>query len=154
MLAQTLKDYGEIGVELLQQEVQKVSATGKTAASIRFEVTPTGLQLIGRGYFEALETGRGPRQGSTYENFDTSMLEYMNVRGIGAGLTQKKKEQLARFLTYRINRDGDKLWKQGHGEKVRDVYSKALDKFVDELTQAVKQDLVEASFNEVSGVWH
>ena len=49
-----LTTYGQIGVELLKQSIPK--ATGKTAASIHFEVTPNRLQIFGRAFFKALET--------------------------------------------------------------------------------------------------
>jgi hypothetical protein len=55
----------------------------------------------------------------------------------------------AKSLAWRINKVGDKLWRQGHGAKVRDVYSDALAKFVEELTQAVKKDQMESLLSKV-----
>lgn len=147
MLAQVLDQQGKIGVAVVKAAIEVYSATGKSADSVRYEATGTTLKIFARGYIEAMETGRGPRQSSQDGNFKDSMLEYMKAKGIGADLTPKKREQLAKFLVLRINRDGDKLWQKGGG---RDVYSSALDKFVDELMAAVSKDQLEAFQAKVS----
>lgn len=141
----TLHAYGHLGTELLKLAVGKVSATGETEKSIRYDVIEkegsTRFRLIGRKYFSAIETGRGPRKSSTDGGFKNHMLKYMEARGIGADLTPKKREQLARFLVYKINKEGDQTFKDGG----RIVYSKELQKFIEELKEAVaktKKDYV------------
>lgn len=137
MAAQEILDaYGKIGVEVLRQQVSTISATGKTANSIRYEVTEDRLQIFGRKFFETIETGRGPRKSSEYGGFNDSMYEYMVAKGIGADLPEKKRRQLAKFLAYRINRDGDKTYQHGG----RQVYSEALAKLVEELKKALIAD--------------
>jgi hypothetical protein len=146
---QTLNNYGQIGVEALKQDVNKVSATGKTAESIRYEVTMEEtiqkLTFYGRKFFKALETGRKPRESSEYSGFDVSMYEYMQARGIGADLPEKKRKQLAKFLAYKINKEGDKTYKQGG----RKVYSPTLTKLVDELTIAIIKDVKLLTIKEI-----
>lgn len=156
MTQEVLNTYGPVGVEVLRQNVALVSATQKTMDSIRYEVEPNRLLLFARGYFSALETGRGPRKSSEPGSppFEDSMLEYMKARGIGGDLSEKKRKQLARFLTYKINKEGDSLWKKGHGAKVRDVYSFALDRFVTELTTALKQDFVDEVMIKIKDSLH
>lgn len=136
-----LNQYGQIGVEALKEDVSKVSATGKTERSIRYEVEQKGtisvLRFIGREFFQTLETGRGPRKSSTYGEFDVSMYEYLQARGIGADLSEKKRKQLARFLTWKINKEGDKTFKMGG----RIVYSPTLSKLADELKAALAKDI-------------
>lgn len=138
-----LTRYGTIGVESIKQDVNQVSATGKTAESVRFEVTFKDgrwtLTFYGREFFKAIETGRGPRRSSTYSGFDESLLEYMKARGIGSDLSEKKRKQLARFLAYKINREGDLTYKKGG----RIVYSENLSKLVDELIKALATDVVK-----------
>lgn len=140
-ITSTLNKYGEYGVELLKADVQQVSATGKTAASIRYEVQQSGtlsiLRYIAREYFQALETGRGPRKNTSYQEFDESMYEYMLARGIGSDLSEKKRRQLARFLAYRINKEGDSTFKRGG----RVVYSPTLLKLAEELKAAIAKDI-------------
>ena len=128
---ETLTAYGALGVELLQNAVPK--ATGKTAQSIRYVVYPNRLVILARAFFETLETGRGPRKDSTYSGFDKSLLDWMAARGIGSELDEKKKKQLARFLSYKINKEGDKTFRQGG----KTVYSQILAKFVDELKKEI-----------------
>lgn len=137
MLAQVLKDQGEIGVAVIKAAIDVYSATGKSADSVRYESTGNTLQIFARGFIEAMETGRGPRQSNQDGGFQDSMLDYMKAKGIGADLTPKRRNQLARFLVLKINREGDNLWKKGGG---RDVYSSTLDKFVEQLMAAVAKD--------------
>lgn len=133
---------GQAGVEALKQAVRPYSATGETEDSIRFEIVQTGtkitLRFLARKFFSALETGRGPRKSSTYQEYDLSILEYMKARGIGSDLTDKKRKQLAKFIAYKINKEGDATFKKGG----RIVYSPTITKLIAELTQAVKKDLI------------
>lgn len=142
MIQEILEQYAPIGVEVLRQNVMLIQGTGKTADSINSEVLPNRLLLKARGYFAALETGRGPRKSSEKGSppFTDSMLEWMKARGIGGDLSEKKRRQLARFFTYKINKEGDSLWKKGHGAKVRDIYSSQLQRFVDELTKVIAEE--------------
>jgi hypothetical protein len=148
IIRKTLDRYGNLGTQALKQDVSKVSATGKTAESIRHEVTYDNpywkLTFYGREFFKALETGRAPRKGNEYEGFDVSMYEYMQARGIGSDLPEKKRKQLAKFLAYRINKEGDKTYKQGG----RIVYSNTLTKLVNELIEALKRDVINKYIEE------
>lgn len=142
---QILTDYGKMGVILLREDVSKVSATGETEASIRFEVGTVGfkttLRLIGRKFFSALETGRGPRKSSEYQEYDLRMYDYLVAKGIGSDLSEKKRRQLARFLTYKINKEGDSVFKSGG----RVVYSPTLTKLIAELKTALTRDFIKTS---------
>jgi len=149
MLVEILDTYGKIAVESLKQDVEKVSATHKTSASIHYEVKKEGtaqsLLIYGRKFFKALETGRGPRKNNEYQQYDVSMYEYMQARGIGADLPEKKRKQLARFLAWKINKEGDKTFKTGG----RQVYSDNLNRIVQELIAAVKKDTIGMYIAEI-----
>lgn len=157
MIDDVLKAYAPIGEEVLKMNVQRVGVTGKTVESIRSEVSPNRLMLLARGYFAALETGRGPRVNQAYEEFDTHLDEWMVAKGFQSKISKTGNKYYkigeswvsAKSLAYKINTVGDKLWRQGQGEKVRDVYSNALAKFVEELTQAVKKDQIESLLSKV-----
>lgn len=140
---------GKLGVEALKQDVQKVSATGETAESIRYEVKSTQtmdrLLIYGRQFFSALETGRGPIQNNQQGEFKENILEWMKARGIGADLSEKKRLQLARFFTYKINKEGDQIFKQGG----RVVYSPTITKLVMQLKDEVIKDFAKLYLREI-----
>jgi len=137
MLKDVLEQQGKKGVEIVRAAVSKYSATGETERSIEYKSDATSLQILAREFIIAMETGRGPRQSSSDGGFKDKMLKYMQARGIGADLDQKKKDALAKFLVLKINREGDRLYKKGGG---RDVYTSAVEKFAEDLIQAVSRD--------------
>lgn len=148
-LVKTLTEYGKLGEMALRTDVQKVSATGKTADSIRFEIsiesTTMTLRFVGRQFFKALETGRGPCKSSTYQQYDISLLEYMEARGMLSGLTQKQKESKAKSLAWYINKHGDSTYRKGG----RIVYSPTITKLVSELKRAITQDFRKFYLKEI-----
>lgn len=144
--SEILAAYGELGVQLLKQKVAPYSATGKTVNSIRFESDDNRLVIYGRGYFKALETGRGPRKSTEQGDFLDNMLDFMKAKGIGSELSDKKRKQLARFLTLKINREGDKLFKKGG----RIVYSDVMDKFKDDLKEALKKQFKRELLDKIA----
>lgn len=152
-ITQTLHKYGQAGVQALKNDVSRISATGDTKDSIRYEVKSTDdtdtLKLIGRAFFKAIETGRGPRQSTKDEGFKDKMLEYMKARGIGSDLDEKKREQLAKFLVMKINREGDKTYKQGG----RIVFTPTLNKLVDELRRELARDFQQGYVKELKGLF-
>lgn len=141
-IANTLNNYGILGVELLKASVRPLSATGETEKSISYEVTSSEatdtLKIFAREFFSTIETGRGPRKSSTPGGFKDKMLDYMRARGIGSDLSEKKREQLAKFLTWKINKEGDRTYKQGG----RQVYSNDLEKYIQALKEALRKDFV------------
>ncbi len=148
-----LNNYGQLGVVMLKENIGKVTATGKTVNSIGYEIeskeaTDT-LIIFGREYISTLETGRGPRKATTQGDFLDNMLEYMQARGIGSDLTDKKRRQLARFLTLKINREGDKTYKAGG----RQVYSNDLEKYIESLKEALKKDFQVTFRNNIKSVF-
>lgn len=148
-----LDRYGKIGVEALKQDVQPYSATNKTVESIRYELsgdaTYDRIQYLARAFFSTLESGRGPRRSSEQGEFLEGMLEYMRARGIGAELDEKKRKQLARFLTLKINREGDETFKRGG----RIVYSPTLTKLADEIKTAVLKDFRHHTVTELKNAF-
>lgn len=147
-----LNNFGKLGVQALKNDVSKVSATGKTKESIHYKVDKETdrLTFFAREFFKSLETGRGPRKSSDYQEYDISMLEYMKARGIGSDLPDKKRKQLAKFLAYKINKEGDEVFKKGG----RIVYSETLSRLVEDIFAAVRKDMriqvltqIKESFN-------
>lgn len=136
-------------VQSIQNDVENVSATGKTKNSVHFMVnrTNTGFELlvVGRKFFSALETGRGPRTSSDYGGFEVNLEEWMDARGIGADLSPKKKKNLARYLALKINREGDSVYKKGG----REVYSDNLDLLIQKLMNDIKSQFKNYVIKEI-----
>ena len=131
-LKSVLNTYGQIGVQIMKQAVAPYRASGQTEDSISYKVEAVlnsdqlGLFFYARDFITTLETGRGPRKNSQQSDFKDNIEDWMRIRGIGSGLNEKKFKQLARFLTYKINRDGDKLFQKGG----RDLFSNDLQKLL------------------------
>lgn len=146
MLASILDQQGQKGVDIVKAAISKYSATGESADSVEYTSDDKSLQILAREFISAMETGRGPRKSNSDGGFKDKMLQYMQVRGIRSDLDAKKKEALAKFLVLKINKEGDKLFKKGGG---RDVYTKALEKFTEELTKAVTDYQMKVYTDEV-----
>ncbi len=148
-LTAILNEYGIMGVKAIQTVLRPESATGDTVKSIRYEVkikdTVHSLIIYGRKFIKAVETGRGPRKSDEYQEFDKYMLRWMAARGIGTDLPQKKKEQLAKFLAYKINKEGDDLYKSGG--KV--VYTPTVEKLEKEITDRITQDFIQSTITRI-----
>ena len=148
-LEATLNQFGIIGVKAIQNVLRPLSATGGTVKSVHFEVkiknTIYSLIFYGRKFFNAIETGRGPRKSSEYQGYDKSMLEYMNARGIAMDKTPKEREHIARYMTLQINREGDKTYKSGG----RVVFTPTIEKLEKEITEQITQDFIQASITRI-----
>lgn len=148
-LTTILNEYGILGVKAIQDVIRPESATGRTVTSIRFEVktknTTETLTIFGRKFISAMETGRGPRKSSEYQGYDQSLLQWMASRGIGTDLTAKKKQQLARFLAYKINKEGDALHKAGG----RQLYTPVVEKLEKEITERITQDFIQSTITRI-----
>ena len=138
-MIELLKAYGELFVRLMQSRLPSV--TGKTKASIGYTATDKRLTGFGRGFIHALETGRGPRKSATYSGFDKGLEDWLKAKGFPTKKTKSGKIYYqigsswftADSLAWKINAKGDKTHRTGGKE----VYSDALDKFVEELSEAV-----------------
>jgi hypothetical protein len=64
----TLEDWGKECVAIIQDNIKTMPVTkfgamhasGRTGASVRYEVTPEGLKVYGAGHIFTVETGRKP----------------------------------------------------------------------------------------------
>lgn len=150
-LREALDDVGSDIVETLRENLAKAgkNATGKTSKSLRHEVTDEdgviALTVYGRPFFNAVETGRGPRKSTTQGTFKEGMLEWMQARGIGSALDQKGKERLARFFTWRINKLGDRLFRSG-GRK--DIFTPVIEQSAVDKVKKIITDQFQIAFKD------
>lgn len=156
MLKDVLISFAPKGLGVLKQSIQKVSVTGKTLQSLRFIVDSLNgrLTYYGRGFMEALEKGRGPRKQSAYGNFDTNLEDWLKAKGFQRKKTKSGKVYYklgsswftAKALAWKINKQGDKTFRS---DQVKEVYTKPMEEFTEELKQAIVQDQKEEFKNKV-----
>ena len=130
-----------------RHEAAGQKASGKTAASLAYEVTDSGGKITGRGYFATLETGRKP--GATSKGFREIIKKWATDKGIQIEPYKYKTDRphkyteqeagLNRFagaVANKIRKQGTLLFREG-GRK--DIYTPALDT----LTEKISVSLLE-----------
>jgi hypothetical protein len=152
-LVQILSSHGQAVVKDIRANLASTgtNATGKTSQSIQYEVTEEGTHTIlfvyGRPFVFTVETGRGPRKSSQSQNVKQRILEWMEAKGVGVGLDQVKKEALAKFLTWRINKEGTELHKKdGRKDVISNVVNESL---YDEITADVLSRFSKAYLDNI-----
>lgn len=88
---------------------QGVSATGKGANSLRFEVTDDGtIQIYGEAYIMTLVFGRKPTSSGGSGTLKGNILEWIKAKGIQAdGI---KQESLAFLIARKIHQYGSSIY--------------------------------------------
>lgn len=152
-LVQILASNGQAIVSDIRKNLQSTgsNATGKTSQSIQYAVTENGtkttLLVYGRPFVWGVETGRGPRKSSSNQNMVQNIREWMDARNIGTDLSEARRESLARYITYKINREGSALHKKG-GRK--DIISNVVDdSLIDQISKQVFDQFTKGYMNNV-----
>lgn len=120
---------------------QKV--TGKTIGSLESSVTEDGdgallVQVRGFSYMGVLDTGAQParRKGTPAEREEMirNLTEWCRMRGVPeSGLTEEKYRQFAKYLKWRINKFGTKLYYDK--ERQNKVIAPAVERFEERLAE-------------------
>lgn len=138
MFVDVLSILSQTGTTVVDQIKQNLSssgtnATGRTAASLRFEVINETdkqiLRVIGKPYFKVVETGRKatPEYTNPSKQFVADILEWVKARGID--------EKAAYGIAKSIHQKGTKLFRDGGRQ---DIFSNVVTPtFVDELSKSV-----------------
>lgn len=123
-----LSQYGQSTTDQIKSVIP--SKTGKTRASVRFQVTDQGakalLQITGRPYFMALQTGRKPKGDKPSQSFVQRIREWLSAQGKDMGP--------AYAIARSINQKGTKLWQQGGNTIITDIVNQSL---IDKISQDV-----------------
>lgn len=146
-IADVLEAYGPIGVQVLQDAIAGIEASGKTAESIRYEVTSTetkdSLTIYGRKYFDLIEKGIRPSGKNPPPEMIQMLTKYAKARGM------KDPEKAAWGIAKTILKEGDKTYREGG----RIVYSDDLSKFVEELKTYATKTFAKGYLTEVTGAF-
>lgn len=131
-------------------------ASGRTAASLRVEVTEEEGTLYGRSPFGTLETGRKP--GKVPQGFQAIIRKWMADKGINAEPIPYKTDRphkytpqergnlsLSYLIARKIRREGTSLFRKGGRA---DIYSNV----IPEATERIKGRIVELLKMDVENI--
>jgi hypothetical protein len=130
-----LSQTGNTVVDQIRQNLASTgtNATGRTSASLRFEVidqTDTQiLRIIGKPFFKVVETGRKdtPQYTKPSKEFVEDIKQWCIARGI--------EEKAAYGIAISIHQKGTKLFRSGGRE---DIFSNVItDDFVSDLSKSI-----------------
>mgnify|MGYP000852836775 FL=1 len=136
-------------------------ASGRTAASLRIEVTEEEGTLYGRSPFGTLETGRKP--GKVPQGFQSIIREWMADKGISAAPIPYKTDRphkytpqergnlsLSFLIARKIRREGTRLFRKGGRD---DIYSNiipaAIERIQSRIVELLKLEVESIKLNNV-----
>lgn len=136
-------------------------ASGRTAASLRIEVTEEEGTLYGRSPFGTLETGRKP--GKAPQGFQSIIREWMADKGISATPIPYKTDRphkytpqergnlsLSFLIARKIKREGTRLFRKGGRD---DIYSNvipaAIERIQSRIVELLKLEVEIIKLNNV-----
>lgn len=138
-----LSSYGQSAVAQIQANTPK--ATGKTARSVRFQVTDEGnkikFEILASKYFKVVETGRKPTPQYTKPSvsFVSAIRQWLDAKG--------KDTSLAYVIAKSIHQKGTKLFRDG-GRK--DVFSNVLNEsFIDSISNDLLQQFAHETMMQL-----
>lgn len=132
-IPEILDAWGQVGVQALKSDLQKVRATGKTVDSVRYEVKKEGtvdrLTYYARQWTSKIEEGIGPTTKGPSREMIESLTEYAQARGMD------NPKSAAWAIAKDIQKRGDKTKRSGG----REVYSPT----VLQLAKDIKKDVTK-----------
>jgi hypothetical protein len=150
--------------ERIIQDIRKsiadkgLTASGKSAKTLKATITESKLLIEGEGYFDYMQNGRGPsqRRGSGPSLYD-QIREWIDVKGIVAR-DRISRDSLAFLITRKIHRDGimvphgeynPGLNEYNHGGVLSDVIN---DKLIKEIEQEMAFNVITSATSEIKGI--
>ena len=136
-------------------------ASGKTAVSLRVEVTEEEGTLYGRSPFDTLETGRKP--GKVPQGFQTIIRKWMADKGIEAAPIPYKTDRphkytpqergnqsLSYLIARKIKREGTSLFRKGgRADIYSNVIPAATERIKSRIVELLKLDVQNIKLNNV-----
>jgi len=116
----------------IAEKMASRTATGKTVASLRVDVTGDRGTLYGSPAFLTMERGRRP--GAVPQNFTDILREWILAKGLGSGKTQQEITNFAGAVAHSIFKHGTRMYRRGESA---DIYSSAIEQELAELADEV-----------------
>ena len=124
----------------LNLESTGTNASGRTSASLDYEITDTGLIISGRQYFQGVEQGRPG--GRVPYRFQDVIRQWMEDKGIANqfGSTESAKRSAAYLIAKFIDEHGTKLYREGGRDDIfTSVFEEELPKLEEEVAIEVNR---------------
>lgn len=152
-IAQILTKYGQNTVADIRANLQSTgtNASLQTSNSIKYLVHDDGnkitLSVYGKPFVWVVETGRGPRKSTTNYGVAQNIRKWMDRKSVGTQLSEAKKDSLAKFLTWRINKEGSALYNKG-GRK--DIISNVVnDTLIDKISKELINNFAKSFMDQM-----
>lgn len=151
MLEDVLTDAAEKWLQEIKDRMIAANqvATGKTINSLELKYpSATSLELWGARYISVLEDGRPPRKGNNEDpDFLDNLKEWIVAKGLNYG-DAAGLDRLAKFLKFRINQLGTKLYRSGGGN---DIFKTPTEDFFEHLEKELKKQFSVEITNNLRG---
>ena len=89
-----------------EQEKKGITASGESGKSLRVDVRENRGEILGRGYIEFQEYGRGPTTKAGNGSLRSIIRRWLDQKAWSRGLDPKKKDSLAFLITRKIHKFG------------------------------------------------
>lgn len=142
-LDEMLSEWAERVIVKIQENLDSTgtTASGKTKESLEYELTESGVRILGRQYFRGVEEGR-PAGGIPYK-FQDILYDWAKAKGIlsSFGDTESKQRSALYMVGQFIKNNGTKLYREGGRT---DIYSDVINEEVENLTEKIFLNISES----------
>jgi hypothetical protein len=136
----------ENGERVTRKFASPVSATGKLANSVKFEITDTAILIKADSYIYTLIYGRKPtsNKGSWGAQAKDDIKRWISAKGIRADIDEN---QLAYLITRKITREGNSIYLfsgSNNSGLLNNILTQALkQEFSDKFTKDFKEGIIQ-----------
>lgn len=142
-LDEMLSEWAENVIVRIQENLDSTgtTASGKTKESLEYELTDTGVRILGRQYFQGVELGRPA--GKVPDRFQDIIRQWMKDKGIESQFGEKEwqKRNAAYLIAQKIKESGTQLYRQGGRS---DIFSNVINEEVENLTEKIFFEISES----------
>lgn len=135
-----LKEWGEMVIGKIRRNMEATgtNASGRSSASLEVVITDTGLEIVGRRWFQGVEQGRPG--GKIPYKFNEIIRQWMDDKHIADnfGKTEAEKRTAAWHISQFIKEHGTKLHRDGGRD---DIFTAVFDEEVPKLEAEIKSEV-------------
>lgn len=141
-LDEMLSEWAENVIVRIQENLDSTgtTASGKTKESLEYELTDTGVRILGRQYFRGVEEGR-PAGGIPYK-FQDILYDWAKAKGIlsSFGDTESKQRSALYMVGQFIKNNGTRLYREGGRTS---IYTDVIEEMLPALEDEIAIEVVE-----------